>query len=114
MNGVIYVLRNELTKNFYIGKTSTRSLKNRRESHFKVGVNRFLRYDLLKYGPAAFSFEIIEFCDLDKVSERESFWITAVRPTYNILIRNRKIASRYKYLQDIDTVLGDDAIYRAD
>nr|YP_010836061.1 hypothetical protein QLP54_mgp05 [Phyllosticta yuccae]WGC90076.1 hypothetical protein [Phyllosticta yuccae] len=40
---------------------------------------------LLKYGHSKFSLEILEYCDLNSVIEREQYYIDFFKPEYNIL-----------------------------
>ena len=40
---------------------------------------------LLKYGFSNFKLEILEYCDLDNVIEREQYYINLLKPEYNIL-----------------------------
>jgi group I intron endonuclease len=40
---------------------------------------------ILKYGYSAFSLEIMEYCELSNIIEREQFYINLLNPTYNIL-----------------------------
>ena len=40
---------------------------------------------LLRYGYATFRLEILEFCTLEKLMEREQFYIDNYKPEYNIL-----------------------------
>lgn len=43
----------------------------RKNTHF----NRHLQFSFDKYGEDSFKFEVIEYCDKDKLTERESYWI---------------------------------------
>lgn len=40
---------------------------------------------LLRYGYAAFRLEILEYCTLEELIEREQFYIDKCKPEYNIL-----------------------------
>lgn len=40
---------------------------------------------LLKYGHSNFSLEILEYCDINSVTEREQYFIDLLVPKYNIL-----------------------------
>jgi len=40
---------------------------------------------LLKYGYAAFSLEILEYCSLDELIEREQLYLDEFKPEYNTL-----------------------------
>jgi group I intron endonuclease len=41
--------------------------------------------DLLKYGHSRFSLEILEYCSKDILLERENFYLSLLKPKYNIL-----------------------------
>lgn len=84
---VIYKILNLKTNDCYIG--STTNADKRWKTHQK-----FLRYnhhhssclqeDWNKYSGWFFKFEIIEYCEIDKLIEREQYWIDSLNPTYNI------------------------------
>ena len=40
---------------------------------------------ILKYGYSEFSLEILEYCDPDKVLDREQYYVDLLNPEYNIL-----------------------------
>jgi group I intron endonuclease len=40
---------------------------------------------LLKYGYSHFCLEIIEYCDIKDILERESYYINLLKPEYNLL-----------------------------
>lgn len=40
---------------------------------------------LLKYGHSNFSLEILEYCDINSVIEREQYFIDFFKPKYNVL-----------------------------
>lgn len=46
--------------------------------------NPILQRSYLKHGEDAFNFEIIEECSIDKLIEREQYWIDKLNPDYNI------------------------------
>jgi len=41
---------------------------------------------LLKYGYSNFKLEILEFCDIDILEEREKYYMDLFKPEYNILL----------------------------
>lgn len=43
-----------------------------------------MQYSWNKYGRNNFIFTVIEFCDINKLIERESFWIWLINPKFNI------------------------------
>lgn len=40
---------------------------------------------LLKYGYSAFRLEILEYCDIGLLIEREQYYLNLLKPEYNIL-----------------------------
>nr|ATI20434.1 endonuclease [Juglanconis juglandina] len=47
--------------------------------------NSIIYRSLLKYGYSAFSIEILEYCSITAVREREQYYIDRIKPEYNIL-----------------------------
>ena len=70
--GVIYCITNNLNGKFYVGKTK-RSLEVRFKEHFKekTYIGRVMR----KHGIENFTVEVLETCFVDKLNERERYWI---------------------------------------
>ncbi len=86
-NSGVYRLRNTVNGNFYIG--STKHLGKRRGRHFYVlknGLKENIRMleDAKKYGADSFCFEVIEYCDEDKLLEREQHYFELLMPQYNV------------------------------
>jgi group I intron endonuclease len=84
----IYKIRNIINDHIYIGQSS--NLKNRFLDHYRMmnnkRKNRFILYKATdKHNLKNFVFEIIEFCEYDKLSEREVFYILKLNPHYNII-----------------------------
>jgi group I intron endonuclease len=46
---------------------------------------RHINRALLKYGHDKFRLEILEYCDKDKLTEREQFYLDELNPSYNII-----------------------------
>ncbi len=92
MISCIYKIINVINNNYYIG--STVDFKNRKRQHLwelnnNIHDNKHLQASFNKYGKEAFSFEIIEcVLDINKLIEREQYYIDSLKPQYNI----RKIA----------------------
>ena len=74
--GVIYKLTNTLNGKAYVGKTK-RSLNRRIYEHKRDGIKGKLGIGraIQKYGLENFTAEVIEACPVDKLNEREMFWI---------------------------------------
>ena len=71
----------------YVG--STKNLRNRIRGHIeklraKKHTNFYLQNFVNKYGFSKFNVHIIEFCNQDKLLDREQFWIDTLEPIYNI------------------------------
>lgn len=78
MDSGIYVITNEITKKFYIG--SAKNLKKRKYGHFyslrrNTHDNSLLQNAFNKYGEKIFQFNVLEYCESDKLIEREQFYI---------------------------------------
>ena len=74
--GVIYKITNTLNGKFYVGKTkqklSRRITQHKYDSKKgSLGIGAAIR----KYGWESFTVEVIEVCPVDKLDEREIFWI---------------------------------------
>lgn len=79
--GYIYKITNLINNKVYIGQTS-RQIEIRWSEHIRHGFNpndkgysRHLYRSMRKYGLDSFSIDIIESCDNDLMSDRETFWI---------------------------------------
>lgn len=70
-NGLIYAIKNETTPDVYIGST-TQELKERWYVHKSLN-HRCSSKKILEC-PTAY-IEYIEGCDIDKMKEREQYWI---------------------------------------
>lgn len=75
----IYKITNKLNGKMYIGKT-TYSVQKRWKEHLhdykRPRCEKRPLYDaMLKYGPENFCIEEVEECPLEKLSERETYWI---------------------------------------
>lgn len=78
----IYKITNTKNGKLYIG--SSAYINRRGTDHFykllkNTHANRHLQAAYNKYGKENFEFEIIQYCDSDKLIEREQFWIDWTR-----------------------------------
>lgn len=81
----IYKITNTITGDFYIGKTQLSS--EQRFINHKYASRYYdshLYRAFKKYGLAAFEVSVIESCDTSILNERERFWISELRPHYNM------------------------------
>jgi group I intron endonuclease len=86
----IYRWTNRITGKFYIGSAvnltkrlrfyySSKSIEN------SLLIKRSYIYtSILKYGYSKFSLEIIEYCDLSILLQREQYYLDTLKPEYNI------------------------------
>lgn len=85
----IYRWTNLLNNKTYIG--SSINLGGRFRDYFKI--NYLMRYKknmiiskaLLKYGYSNFKLEILEYCDMENLREREQYYFDLLKPEYNVL-----------------------------
>lgn len=78
MSSGIYMIYNTVNSKFYIG--SAVNFKNRWSLHLyhftrKSHQNRYLQNAWNKYGDWFLEFYIIEYCDREKLEEREQWWL---------------------------------------
>lgn len=83
----VYCLRNLINNKIYIG--SSNNLSNRFYDYYSVKCLEQASYmyiyrALLKYGYSNFSLEILEYCDVKDLLEREKFYFKLLKPEYNI------------------------------
>lgn len=78
MDSGIYIIRNTKNGKVYIGQS--RRIANREYCHFHSlekgrHHNKHLQRSYDTYGADAFTFEVLEYCDTEKLDEREKYWI---------------------------------------
>ena len=83
----IYKITNTVTGKFYIG--SAVNIKSRWADHrSRLGANkhhnRHLQNSWNKHGEDSFTFEVLEYCEKERLIEREQFYIDNEKPAYNI------------------------------
>ncbi len=92
----IYCIENLVNAKKYIGLS--KNLNTRKSDHFVDldNGNHFnfkLQNSYNKHGKQNFTFYVIEYCSLDKLQERELYWIDTldtIKSGYNIVRSNRK------------------------
>ncbi len=100
----IYMIKNNISGNTYIGSTSNLS---RRISRHKYVIKNCLRDNLYiledaqKYGLNSFEFNILEHCNVDDLKDREDHYFKLYNPTYNVWptifsAKNRHYSSEQK------------------
>ena len=76
----IYKIVNDTNNKIYIGKTKNfykryYQYKNAVTHCKRKRINEYLMNAFLKYGFENFTFEVVEFCNNESLSERELFWM---------------------------------------
>lgn len=80
MNGVIYIIKNKINNNVYIGQT-IQPIKERWKCHCRKASensnekNMAIKLAILKYGVENFSIDILEECNVEDLNKREIFYI---------------------------------------
>jgi group I intron endonuclease len=98
----IYRWNNKVTNKSYVG--SSLNLDRRLSIYYskkamlaKVKTRTSIIYSaLLKYGYGNFTLDILEYCDVDILIEREQYYLDLLEPEYNILkAANSRIGSKH-------------------
>ena len=78
--GYIYIITNNVNSKCYIGQTQVniehRWRQHKHSARYPELWSGILYKAMRKYGRENFSFEIIEECEIDKLCEREIYWIS--------------------------------------
>lgn len=108
--GYIYKITNKINKKIYIGQTQ-QTIEMRWSQHkshaIKGNSQNKLGRAIRKYGVENFFIEKIEKCTLDKLDEREIYWIRfydSVNSGYNILLGGQKKRT-FKQLQNEEEII---------
>lgn len=83
----IYMFTNKITKKSYIGKSS--NLRSRFYEYFsphlkQLASSSLICKALLNFGYSNFTLSILEYCPEDILSIREQYFISVLKPQYNI------------------------------
>jgi group I intron endonuclease len=84
----VYKITNTINNKIYIG--SSKDLDIRKSEHFtdlkfNRHVNKHLQASYNKYGRENFTHEVIEYCDVNLLIEKEQYYLDTLNPDYNIL-----------------------------
>ena len=95
----IYKITNTITGDFYIG--SSNDVKRRWKEHkwpsrWKQCKNNPMYLDMRKYGIENFVFEVLEEVEIEKLKEKEQYFIETLKPAYNNINANGLDIERYK------------------
>ena len=76
----IYIITNLINGNRYIGQSI--DIKRRFWDHRCISheTNRHMKHALKKYGKENFRYEVLEECDVDALDERETYYISLLKP----------------------------------
>lgn len=77
----IYKITNKINGNSYIGQSN--NINRRFIEHRCKETNKSLKLAFIKYGIKNFSFEVLEQCSLEKLNEKEIYYISKLKPQYN-------------------------------
>ena len=82
----IYMIKNLINGKRYIGKS--KNIKRRWYEHKSSSSMQYsdLKHDIKKFGIEKFKLEILEECPGDRLDEREKFYISMLKPEYNIAL----------------------------
>lgn len=115
-NSGIYQIKNLINNKRYIGRASF--LDKRRTEHFRllklnVHTNDYLQKSYNKYGVDNFEFSVLEYCNIDKLIEREDYWCKHFNTNdksygYNIAITDSSIGF-YKHSEETKIKMSNSA-----
>uniref|UniRef100_UPI0030E2A719 hypothetical protein n=1 Tax=Dematophora necatrix TaxID=2751867 RepID=UPI0030E2A719 len=84
----IYKWTNKLTNDIYVGQSinlAKRFMRYFNLSYLKNRESLVISRALIKYGYFNFSLEILEYCDIINLTEREQYYLDKLNPRYNTL-----------------------------
>lgn len=78
----IYTFKNKLNGKSYVGQS--KDVRTRKKQHERGDTNNSRRFHnaMVKHGPDAFEFTVLEYCEIKKLDERESYWINKIDCLY--------------------------------
>jgi group I intron endonuclease len=84
----IYKWTNKITNDIYVGQSidlAKRFIKYFNLSYLKNRETLVISRALIKHGYSNFSLEILEYCDIANLTEREQYYMDKLNPKYNTL-----------------------------
>lgn len=84
----IYKWTNKVTNDTYVGQSinlANRFIKYFNLSYLKNRESLVISRALIKHGYSNFSLEILEYCDINNLTEREQYYMDLFNPKYNTL-----------------------------
>ena len=78
----IYLFKNKLNGKVYVGQS--KDVQTRKKQHERGDTNNSRRFHnaMVKHGPDAFEFEVLEYCEREQLDEKESYWIAKLESLY--------------------------------
>lgn len=104
MKSGIYIIRCKVTRMVYVGQSQDiikRWSVHRATLKYKKHHCRYLQNVYNQYGPSKFEYVVVEYCTLDKLDDREQYWINiyGTKNIYNISHYGGQ-ARGYKYSEE--------------
>nr|YP_009268538.1 hypothetical protein [Beauveria caledonica]AMD61802.1 hypothetical protein [Beauveria caledonica] len=93
----IYLWTNTITGKKYVGSSINLNIRlknyfSKNYLEYKIQLDKSLIYRaLLKYGYSNFKLEILEFCSIDSILEREQYYLDNLNLEYNLLKTARSL-----------------------
>ncbi|XWW92062.1 GIY-YIG endonuclease (mitochondrion) [Cordyceps javanica] len=84
----IYKWTNKVTNDIYVGQSidlAKRFIRYFNLSYLKNRESLVISRALIKYGYSNFSLDILEYCDIKDLTEREQYYMDKLNPKYNTL-----------------------------
>jgi group I intron endonuclease len=88
MSAGIYMIKNKITGDCYVGKTEdlkSRWLTHKSALNRNIHANKVLQSDWNEYGKENFEYIILEKCIWHEIDNKENEHVTKHRPKYNII-----------------------------
>jgi len=105
----IYKWTNKLTNDIYIGQSidlAKRFIKYFSISYLKNRKSLVISRALIKYGYSNFSLEILEYCDIADLTQREQYYLDKLTPRYNTL-KTAASSRGYKHNQETKSQISE-------
>ena len=114
----IYRWINNINKNTYVGSSINLSVRfyTYYNLRYLAKSNRLIDRALLKHGFSNFSLEILEYCDVKLLLEREQYYLDKLKPLYN-MVEKAGSTIGYKHTEETlqkmrDFILSDEMLAR--
>jgi hypothetical protein len=99
----IYCIKNTINNKCYIGQSKNIYVRFQNHKHClrkNKQSNPYLQEDFNKYGEESFLFEILEFCNIENLLEREKYHLSIVKECYNLKdVHDSVIHPKRKYCE---------------